>query len=89
MPLYHYSCPRCQAELDDIRPMNRPERKCPDCGAFMLRPVQKNSPGGPQGNIFRHVFLENAATNGMTFSSKSDLKKWCRKEGLAVSQLHT
>ena len=88
MPIYVYRCPDCKdsLEVEEVRTIAKRDRlrpTCPLCKKRMKRVVV--SAFVPQ--VWEPLFLEHASVEGMTFNSKKELQKWCKKEKVESSAL--
>jgi len=77
MPIYEHVCPQCHKLVEVFREMGYRDtlETCPDCGKQMDRVVI------PHGAtlVFKEITLNHIAEKPMTFTSRNELRKECRK----------
>lgn len=89
MPLYNYECDSCKHRETDVFASDpTPAPICPNCGVAMDRDYASTS--GLQGpDVWSRggITLEHVAEKPMHFSSKTQLKEFCRKNGFSSGAL--
>ncbi len=84
MPLYEFECPKCKERTEELLSINARRKAvvCGKCGMKMHQIISLSTP-----LIWKPLTLEHIADKPMTFNSKNDLRRYCRKHGLASAAL--
>ncbi len=84
MPLYEFECPECKRHIEELLPIKGKRKSfvCTRCNKKMYQVLSR-----PSLLIWKPLTLDHIADKPMTFNSKDDLRKYCRKHGLASSAL--
>jgi len=86
MPVWDYKCPRCQQVVERFLHKGPPPKtvRC-KCGGRARREISRAKP-----QVWKPLTLEHINVDGegpLTFNSKGDLRRYCRKHGLASGAL--
>ncbi len=84
MTLYEFECPTCKKRVEELLSLKGRRKAifCEECGAKMNQIISLSTP-----LIWKPLTLNHIADKPMTFNSKGDLRRYCRKHGLASAAL--
>lgn len=82
MPIYDLRCPECLTiQKDVVQRADAIQERC-DCGATVERVWLPK--GAPNVHIFLEGFYEHVSYEGKHFSSRRQLKDYCKENGLVM-----
>ena len=85
MPTYQYECPECGEIKELYRRIKERNHTvlCPKCDLVKMKMMIS----APSVQIWKPLFLEHVSHEGKWFNSKSELRRYCRKNKIASSAL--